>query len=352
MYCKYCGSKIADDSVFCVKCGKSVVDNEINVAHKEKEVDGNSIRIQLMNIEKSIWKSTDDLQWIKPIGARILQVILLSIGVFFFFYGIIWYFIIEEKVNVYSHPCSYPYFSRYEAKAVEPLGIIAVFVDLERDDPNFQKDKEKWETLYKYGKLEDQIVKRLCKVWGIDTTLSYSYICLDLDTPVSWDSTISWGEALGGYHLTNYQRFQIHSEIERERRAVSNIPYDHGKYHTKVYQLAISKFRTLTLFEYILPAIIIIVLSIIWIIKITPKSNSKTILPRDLADKIENYTWNGFTLHKYLRFIKDGKYGILDAVTRSIVVSATYDLIEWRQSNKSYDGLINGVKKTYCLTNN
>ena len=199
MFCKYCGGKIADDSIFCVHCGKNITE-DVQTTPKVTEDDKTPVRIQLVNTDNSQWKSTESLQWVKPLGARITQAILLVIGLFFLCYGIVWSCIIEKKVSESSHPCSYPYFSRFEANAYEPLGIIDVFVDLERDDPNFQTYKEEWDALYneKYDdNFEDKIVKRLCKECGIDTTLTYSDI-------------------LFGDYLTRDQRFQIHREIERE----------------------------------------------------------------------------------------------------------------------------------------
>lgn len=329
MFCKYCGTEIADDSIFCTRCGKKVLENT-PIVHNEIVDDSNSIRVQLIDGEKDAWQATDNMQWVKPIGARIIQTVLLVIGLFFLCYGIIWSCIIERKVSESGHSSSYPYFSGFVASADEPLGIVDVFVDLERDDPNFSMYKSEWEALYneKYGLVDkerrEKVIKRLYKEWGIDD-----------DKP--------W------YELPVELRLQYHREMERETPPVVSVPYDYVKYYYKAEEMAVSKFRMQVLFVFILPALILIVLSIIWIIRITPKSDKKTILPRDYADKIEIYTWGGFSFHKYVRFIKDDKYGIIDAVGRIVIVPATFELIEWRQNNKSYDGVLDGVRKTYYL---
>ena len=141
MFCKYCGTNIDDDSVFCVHCGKNIKE-DVRTTPKVTEEDKIPIRTQLVNVDNSQWKSTDNLQWVKPIGARITQTILLLVGLFFLCYGITWSCIIEEKVSKDSHPCHYPSFYMFTASAYEPMEIIDVYVDLERDDPDF--------SVYKY----------------------------------------------------------------------------------------------------------------------------------------------------------------------------------------------------------
>lgn len=333
MFCKYCGTEIADDSVFCAKCGKKIQEVASN-NHNEKCDDCNSTCVQFVTNENDIWKDTHNLHWKKPIVARIVQTILLIVGFFFLCYGIVWCCIIERKVSEANHPCSYPYFDRFEANAYEPMGIIDFFVDLERDDPDFLSHKSEWDALYK-EKYDDKSIeratKRLCTKWGIDT------------------NTLTFNESPYGDQLTALQRMEIIHSIEREVPPVVSIPYDYAKYYAVANQMAVSKFRTRIILFFILPALLFIVISIIWIIKTIPKPDKKAILPRDYADKIEDYSWNGFAVHKYIRFIKDNKYGILDAANRSITVPATFDLIEWREANKSYDGVLDGSRKTYNM---
>lgn len=333
MFCKYCGTEIADDSVFCAKCGKRIQDDALNT-HNEKSDDRNSARVQFVTDDNEIWIDTHNLQWEKPIVARVVQTILLIVGFFFICYGIVWCCIIKKKVSESRHPCSYPYFDRFEANAYEPMGIIDIFVDLKRDDPDFLLHKSEWDKIYKEkydDKSIERVAKKSCTKWGVDT------------------NTLTFNESPYGDQLTSLQRMEVLHSIERESPPVVSIPYDYAKYYAVANQMAVSKFRTQVLLILILPALILIILSVIWIVKNTPASDKKAILPRDYADKIEHYSWNGFTIHKYIRFIKNNKYGILDAANRSITVPATFELIEWREKYKSYDGVLDGVRKTCNL---
>ena len=324
MFCKYCGAEITDDSIFCAQCGKKVQE-DVHITNNEKSDDGNSIRVKLVADEKDIWKDTDSLQWVKPIVARVMQTIFLTIGLFFLCYGIVWSFMIERRVSkTFPH---FPYFNEFIAYAYEPLGIIDVYVDLEKDDPDFSLYEKEWYSLYNKQYVDKKIYKEL----GIDT------------------ASLTYYHSPYGDQLSPDQWMQISTIEGKKLLSGCSIPYEYMKYYDKIEQLAISKFRTQTLLILILPALLLIIFSIIWIIKVTPKIEKKAILPRDYADKIEDYSWYGFTIHKYIRFIKNDKYGILDAANRSITVPATFDLIEWREANKSYDGVLDGSRKTYNM---
>ena len=43
MFCKYCGSKIADDAIFCEKCGKKLVETDSTEESKQKEAENTNI---------------------------------------------------------------------------------------------------------------------------------------------------------------------------------------------------------------------------------------------------------------------------------------------------------------------
>ncbi len=69
----------------------------------------------------------------------------------------------------------------------------------------------------------------------------------------------------------------------------------------------------------------------------TLKKKAKDNLPRDIADYIESYEIRKLFSNKYVIFIKDGKYGIIDATEHKIEVPAQYNKIRWRVPSKSYD---------------
>ena len=250
MYCKYCGHEIADDSVFCAKCGRKV-QNDTSSLHEDK-----FIRVQVVDNKRSEWMDATNIQWKKPIGARLLQTVLVAIGLFFLVYGIVWISIVKSNLH-------------------EPWSVCDNYI------------------------------------------LASDYLGI-----VSVSGSIDFSYFEGGIVLHNY---------------------DEAK------QTVVHNFMIKMLLICVLPALIIIVLTLRWIIKTTPKKEYKSLLPRDFANKIEYYTWHGFTFRKYVRFIRNDKYGILDAVSRTIIIPASFDLIEWREKNKSFDGVLNGVRKTYHL---
>ena len=267
MYCKYCGHEIADNSVFCAKCGRKV-QHDTSISHEDGFTEKEPIRVQIVENKRSHWRDAANMQWKKPIAARILQSIFAVVGFFFLVYGIVWISIIKNNIFESYSVCG-------------------------------------------------------CRISAMD-----SFYIIDVSSPLdfSYESTGS-----------------SHRPI-----AYSNSGLVIHNYN-EVKQTVVSKFRLKVLLIFILPALTIIVFTLLWAIKITPKKENKSILPRDLANKIEDYTWNGFISHKYLRFIKDDKYGILDAVSRTVIIPASFELIEWREKNKSYDGILDGVRSTYLL---
>lgn len=255
MYCKYCGHEIADDSVFCAKCGRKV-QNDTSTLHEDR-----FIRVQVVDNKRSEWIDASNIQWKKPVEARLLQIVLATVGLFFLLYGIVWITIVKSNLHglstLYSSFLLYPELDG-EIWAVDYIGIVSVS---------------------------------------------------------------------GSVDFSNYN-IQTVDEVK---------------------QTVVHKFILKMLLICVLPALIIVVLTLRWIIKTHPPKEYKTLLPRDFANKIEYYTWRGFTFRKYVRFMRNDKYGILDAASRTVIIPASFDLIEWREKNKSFDGVLNGVRKTYHL---
>ena len=77
--------------------------------------------------------------------------------------------------------------------------------------------------------------------------------------------------------------------------------------------------------------------------------NSEDKLPRDFADKIEVYSWNGFLVPKYILFQKDNKYGVIDASKYIVVIPAQYDAVIWREQNVSFDATLNNKEETIII---
>ncbi len=107
-------------------------------------------------------------------------------------------------------------------------------------------------------------------------------------------------------------------------------------------------FRLKVVFLGIVPALIVLWLTIIWI-KRKPFPKEKDGLPRDFADEIEEYELYGFFKHKYVFFKKNGKYGVLDAAHYRVHIPAQYDTIAWRTINKTYDASKDREERTYVI---
>ena len=242
MYCKHCGSQIADDSVFCVKCGKRVVEarstlrNETTVTSQPNETK---------------WWTTDNLQWKKPTTARGVQIGMLII-----------------------------------------LGLLSLY-----------------------------------PLWCI----------------------ISGGEVeqciYGSGYVRDLERV-IHVKDPWELKIFKCTWVDiHGYYISKSDAQGVFSLKMSLM---LLPLVISILLTIRWI-KRTRFPGEKDIVPRDVADEIEQYEWHGFTRDKYVFYKKDGKFGIIDARNYCVNVPAQYDSIVWRMPNKTYDIMIGEEKQTIAI---
>lgn len=98
----------------------------------------------------------------------------------------------------------------------------------------------------------------------------------------------------------------------------------------------------------LIPFIALFWLTIKWI-QSTRFPREEDIVPRDVADEIEEYMWDGFTRYKYVFYKKDGKYGIIDARNYCVNVPAQYDSIVWRMPNKTFDVTNGGEKQTLTI---
>lgn len=246
MYCKYCGTEIADNSVFCSKCGKLVV--EVSPQPDNQSPITNATQ----------WVTTEKLQWRKPIVARYTQIIIIVILGVLLLYPL-YCLISGGKVQEY-YEAGYGLDRRHEVYVNDP-----------------------WEL-------------KILKFTSVKM--------------FNWRS-----------HGGNIVRYGSFSKSDAQ-----------------------SVFRWKMLLV-ILPFIVLIWLTIRWM-KWTRFPGEKDIVPRDVADEIEQYEWDGFTKYKYIFYKKSGKYGVLDARNYCVDVQAQYDSIVWRMPNRLFDGTIGGEKYT------
>jgi hypothetical protein len=108
---------------------------------------------------------------------------------------------------------------------------------------------------------------------------------------------------------------------------------------------AVAIFRKSMLFYVILPSMVIFFFVVLWMSKIRfPKSSD--MLPRDIADKIEIYRWNGMSFHKYVLYQKGDKYGVIDAAKYKPLTEPIYDSAIWRYPGQTIDVSIGKEKCT------
>lgn len=98
----------------------------------------------------------------------------------------------------------------------------------------------------------------------------------------------------------------------------------------------------------LLPFTALLWLTIRWM-KWTRFPGEKDIVPRDVADEIEQYEWNGFSKSKYIFYKKSGKYGVIDARNYCVDIPAQYDSIVWRMPNKTFDVTIGEEKQILSI---
>ncbi len=242
MYCRYCGTQIAENSKYCSNCGKLIAEstytrNDSN-GSPVIEKENNNIPMNLV--------STTYLQWQKPYLARVFQIILGIICIFLLIYSLV--------------------------------SMILVGGD-------------------KYGPIREASYSSFFK--------SYSF---------HWNVEDPWD-------LFEYTAVNNAVSIDSCR----------------------SKFRTKMWIFVHAPSILLIIFLIWWKAKTRfPKESDG--LPRDVADKIQPYSWDGFSLHKYIIFQKNNKYGIIDASDFYVVEPAIYDSLIWRIPQKTCEVQLNDKK--------
>ena len=60
----------------------------------------------------------------------------------------------------------------------------------------------------------------------------------------------------------------------------------------------------------------------------------QTPLPK-LADYIQEYKYGGTSKHpKYVFFVKDNKFGVMNVTEFNVAIPAQYDEIAWREPNR------------------
>lgn len=248
MYCKHCGTQIADNSVFCSKCGKLVV-----------EV-GSQPDIQSPTINSTQWVPTENLQWWKPVAARYTQIIII---------------VILGTLSLYPLYCLIS-----GGKAQEYYG------------GGYGKDRR--HEVY----VNDPWKLKILKFTSVEM--------------FNWDH---------GDNIVKYGNF------------------------SKTDAQNVFRWKMLLV---LLPFVVLIWLTIRWM-RATRFPGEKDIVPRDVADEIERYEWDGFARYKYVFYKKDGKYGIIDAKNYCVNVPAQYDSISWRMPNRLFDVTLEGEKQTITI---
>lgn len=352
MFCKYCGTEIADSDNFCPKCGKKIHDSDLH------------INDHVIYASKT-WRDTTNVQWKKPIVVRLIQTLLLIAGLVIMGYGVFSffnpkssiYFTLYTDCNFHSNNMSFNHISVTDPEEFFHDVLVNQY-DLSDSEKNYLDDVCK-----------DIIRKRRASFTYVFFPLDYNFFLLEYNNLESF--------AGGSYYIAFFERrtkdgrldellcgeLNVNGTYDRVGKIDMLSQYykqdkymingDLEKYRFACYRIyepiVLSKYRMHIFRVCIFRAFLIILLSLIWICKTTPKFKFRKIIPRDYADKIEAYSWYGFSLHKYVIFIKNGKYGILDAVRRCVKIPAEYDLIEWRKKGKSFDGVISGVRNAYKI---
>lgn len=137
MYCKYCGYKIPDDSIFCTNCGKKVSlvnsSSETILENGQKE---NEISLGYSHTQKqsyyspddTIWMNAKQFRWRKPYFARVIQIGLLLLCLLSLAYGIFCVIHGGEVYRYFIERETYPIERSKEfIRIYDPLDILEIY---------------------------------------------------------------------------------------------------------------------------------------------------------------------------------------------------------------------------------
>jgi len=146
-----------------------------------------------------------------------------------------------------------------------------------------------------------------------------------------------------------YHSIEVKDPLNKKILEFTNVEhcysYDSGSILAKyVHRYAQNVFRWKMALA-LLPFFAAFFLVFIWIRR-TRFPGEKDVIPRDIADEVEQYEWSGFTRNKYVFYKKDGKYGVIDASNYCINIPAQYDSVKWRMPNKLFDARLEDNTQT------
>ena len=123
-------------------------------------------------------------------------------------------------------------------------------------------------------------------------------------------------------------------------------------YETKYWGMPLDEIKRnfrIGYFFFIMVPLFLLLYIVIRFLPVSRFPNEKDILPRNVADSLEEYEWLGFRKNYYVRFKRCEKYGILDVANYIVYAPAIYDEIKWRADQEIYDVRIGDVVKSFYV---
>lgn len=158
-----------------------------------------------------------------------------------------------------------------------------------------------------------------------------------------------------GYGLDRSHEVYVKDHRELKILKFTTVKMSNTRHRDHIYKYSFTKNDAQEIFRLKMLLVLVPFFALFWItikwIQNTRFPREEDIVPRDVADEIEQYMWDGFTRYKYVFYKKDGKYGIIDARNYCVNVPAQYDSIVWRMPNKTFDVTNGGEKKTMTINN-